>query len=119
MIPLSGDFAVLGNVWDVRGNLFKCRFKGSEDSAEYEEGTVLFLQKMKLSGEDSHACDETCKCACHGTSKISGEDEVLRDVADSLNESCSSSFDASQGKKLNTRANIQGYVMFLFCMSVH
>lgn len=99
MIPLSGDFTVLGQVWDVKGNLFKCKFKGLQDPEC--EGTVLFLQKVKLEGEDPHACDESCKCACHETGI--GE-EVLRDVADSLNESWSASLDASEGmERSNTR----------------
>lgn len=87
---------MLGNMWEVKGNIFKCKFKGSgEGSPEGEEGTVLFLRKVRLT-DDSNACEETCRCACHETSS----DDVLRDVADALDESWESSLleaDGSQG----------------------
>lgn len=85
MIPPCGDFTVLGQIWDTQGNIFKCKLNSSsEDSAEYVEGTVLFLHKVKLS-DDSQTCkDASCKCPCHESS--CGE-ELFRDAADILNES--------------------------------
>lgn len=114
MIPPSGDFTVLGQVWDAQGNIFKCKLNSSsEDCTEYVEGTVIFLHKVKLSG-DSPACkDASCRCTCHDSSC----DEGLRDAADSLNESGFSSIlepDSSGKGLIQTGCDL--YVIIIFVM---
>lgn len=101
MIPPSGDFTVLGPVWDVKGNIFKCKFRSCGEGPDApeceEEGTVLFLHKLRLT-DDSITCDEeSCKCRCH---ESTCSEDVLRDISDTLNESWASSLleaDVSQG----------------------